>query len=142
MDADFEWDGRWHGGAQNFWVCVEDRDSNKIHHQENIILSKRTYKDSVVLEFMVPIFTSVPEQYYIRLCADGWVGIENVFPVPLKDIEIPKESAPYTDLLDLTPLPTTALNNPVYEMLYTKFQTFNPVRLVLILIVAFRFSKL
>ena len=128
LDADFEWDGRWHGGAQSFWICVEDRDSNKIHHQEQITLSKRTYRESVVLEFMVPIFTSVPEQYYIRLCADGWVGIEIVFPVPLRDIEIPTETAPYTDLLDLTPLPTTALNNPLYEQLYTKFQTFNPVR--------------
>lgn len=94
------------------------------------------------MEFMVPIFTSVPEQYYIRLCADGWVGIENVFPVPLKDIEIPKESAPYTDLLDLTPLPTTALNNPLYETLYTKFQTFNPVRNFLLVFTVPRLSNL
>jgi hypothetical protein len=33
----------------------------------------------------------------------------------------------FTALQDLTPLPTSALNDPRYEKLY-KFEAFNPVR--------------
>lgn len=37
---------------------------------------------------------------------------------------------PYTNLIDLTPLPTSALNDPVYESLYDKIdtKTFNPIQ--------------
>jgi activating signal cointegrator complex subunit 3 len=128
MVSVFEWDSKWHGGAQNFWMLVEDRDSNKIHYHEHVIMSKRSYTEPVTFDFSIPIFSNVPKQYHIRVIADGWVGVEHVFPVPLQDFEIPTESTSYTDLLDLTPLPVTALNNPTYEQLYAKFKTFNPVK--------------
>lgn len=35
----------------------------------------------------------------------------------------------FSELLDLTPLAITALNNPNYEMLY-KFSHFNPVQVI------------
>ena len=74
--ADFKWHGRWHGGAQSFWMWVEDSDGIRIHHHEHITLSKRTYKDPLVLEFSIPLFGSSPKQYFIRVIADGWVGVE------------------------------------------------------------------
>jgi hypothetical protein len=36
------------------------------------------------------------------------------------------ERMEYTNLLDLQPLPITALNEPLYEELY-KFKFFNPI---------------
>ena len=34
----------------------------------------------------------------------------------------------HTDLMDLTPLPVTALQNEKFEQLYSKFKTFNPIQ--------------
>lgn len=128
LAADFDWNGRWHGGAQTFWLWVEDRDSNTIHHHEHVTLSRRTFREPVVLDFFIPLFISSPEQYYIRVVADGWVGVGQIIPVPLQDIAMPHDEMSHTDLLDLTPLPSAALNNPKYEQLYSKFEVFNPVR--------------
>lgn len=124
--ADFEWNGRWHGGAQSFWFWVEAGDN--IYHHEHVTLLRRTYAEPRIIEFMIPTFSDSMKQYFLRIVADGWVGVEHLLPVPLKNIEMPKEVSPHTDLLDLTPLPTAALNNPMYEQLYSKFNTFNPVR--------------
>jgi len=93
-----------------------------------LTLSKRTYADPLVLEFSIPLFGSSPKQYFVRIIADGWVGVEQILPVSFRDVEMPVDMTPHTDLLDLTPLPTAALNNPKYEQLYSKFDTFNPVR--------------
>ena len=124
--ADFEWHVRWHGGAQSFWFWVEAGD--KIYHHEHITFSRRTYAEPRLIETMIPTFSNSTTQYYVRIVADGWIGVEHLFPIPIKNIELPIERSPHTDLLDLTPLPTTALNNPKYEQLYSsKFSAFNPV---------------
>lgn len=34
----------------------------------------------------------------------------------------------HTDLIDLTPLPTSALQETKYEQLYQKYTTFNPIQ--------------
>jgi hypothetical protein len=77
------------------------------------------------LDFSIPVFDT--NDFHIRVVSESWVGVESSFPVRMRDIKMPAEKATQTDLLDLTPLPTTALNNPKYEQLYTKFKTFNPV---------------
>ena len=42
---------------------------------------------------------------------------------------LPEKFPPPTELLDLQPLPVTALRNPVYEDLYSgKFPFFNPIQ--------------
>jgi superfamily II DNA/RNA helicase len=38
------------------------------------------------------------------------------------------QEMPYTDLMNLTPLPVTALQNVKFEQLYSKFKTFNPIQ--------------
>lgn len=43
------------------------------------------------------------------------------------DVQFPASQDIKTDVLDLTPLPISALQNDRYEKLYTKFETFNPV---------------
>ena len=30
LHPDFNWSPRWHGGAQSFWLWVEDGDNNKV----------------------------------------------------------------------------------------------------------------
>lgn len=125
LRVSFEWVGRWHGGAQSFWLWIENQ--NRILHHEHFVISWKTNKEPIVLDFSIPVFESATEQYCIRLVSDSWVGVEQVVPISVDDINIPVEKTISTPLFDLTPLPTSALNNPKYEQLYTKFKTFNPV---------------
>jgi activating signal cointegrator complex subunit 3 len=124
----FEWHGRWHGGAQSFWMWVENGDTGKLYHYENILLSRKTFPDSVKVETLLPAFDPMPNHYVIRVISDFWVGCEVAYPVPLTSLTMPQERTPWTDLLDLTPLPTSAVQEPRYLPLYSKFDTFNPIQ--------------
>ena len=67
-------------------------------------------------------------QYLVRVISDSWVGVEVLYPVSLGETVLPRQATIHTDLIDLTPLPTTALQNDKYEEVYSKIQTFNPVQ--------------
>ena len=41
---------------------------------------------------------------------------------------MPEQKTPYTDLLNLTPLPVTSLQEDKYIQLYSNIETFNPVQ--------------
>jgi activating signal cointegrator complex subunit 3 len=125
LEVRFEWVSRWHGGAQSFWMWLEQGD--KILHHEQFIVSWKTHDEPIAIDFSIPLFGSSAEQYFLRMVSDGWVGVEQLIPVSVDDIDLPVEQTISTELFDLTPLPTSALNNPKYEQLYTKFTSFNPV---------------
>lgn len=80
------------------------------------------------LELTLPAFDPLPPQYFIRAVSDNWVGSEMLLPVTFENLMMPDQSMPYTNLMDLTPLPVSALNNKNFEALYTKFKTFNPIQ--------------
>lgn len=124
----FEWHGRWHGGAQSFWMWVENGESGKIYHYENILLSRRTFPEPVNIEVLLPAFSPMPNHYIIRVASDYWVSCELMHSVPLTSLNMPTESTPWTDLLNLTPLPTSAVQDPQYVQLYSKIETFNPIQ--------------
>ena len=92
------------------------------------MFSKRTYPDPIILDLSIPAFDPLPNQYYVRLVSDNWVAVEVLHPISLRNIKMPEQKTPFTDLIDLTPLPTTALQEPKYEQLYSKFDTFNPIQ--------------
>jgi activating signal cointegrator complex subunit 3 len=125
--ADFAWNNRWHGVAQSFWVWVEDTEGDKVFHCEQVLVSKINSQKPTILSFSLPLFNSSSRRYTVRTVSDVWAGIEQVLSVPLANITIPTTYTPYTALLNLTPLPTSALGNAVYKQLYSKFSTFNPV---------------
>lgn len=124
----FEWHGRWHGGAQSFWMWVENGESGKIYHYENFLLSRRTFPDPVKVEVLLPAFSPMPSHYIIRVASDYWVSCEIMYSVPLTSLNMPTEKTPWTDLLNLTPLPTPAVQDPRYVQLYSKIETFNPIQ--------------
>eukprot|EP00536_Pseudo-nitzschia_multiseries_P002204 jgi/Psemu1/322449/estExt_fgenesh1_pg.C_290027 len=127
LSPDFEWQGRWHGGAVFFWLWIEDAQSERIYHQEQVMFTKKTYPDSVNLEMYIPTFET-SAQYIVRVVSDSWVGVEVIHPVSLEQTRMPKQIVTNTDLMDLTPLPTTALQNEKYEQLFSRIETFNPVQ--------------
>jgi hypothetical protein len=98
------------------------------YHSEHVIFSRRTHPDSVMLDLTIPAFDPLPTQYFIRVVSDSFVGVEQLMPVSFRNIKMPSQRTPYTDLIDLTPLPTTALQDPKYEQLYSKINTFNPIQ--------------
>jgi len=129
----FRWDGRWHGGAEQFWFWVEDTDNSQIYHHERLVVTKRTHSETSVLDFFLPTFGKSSGQYALRTLSDSWVGADQVFPVSFDEsIRIPRVETNITTLQDLNPLPPSALQEPKYEQLYEKFAAFNPVRIRLL----------
>lgn len=72
----------------------------------------------------------------ILLCLDlryvFWafcVGSETQLPVSFRHLILPEKNPPLTELLDLQPLPVSALRNVDFEALYNdKFPYFNPIQ--------------
>lgn len=128
IQADFRWIKRWHGGAQSFWVFVEDLNANRIYQQEYLTLSFKNYTEPQLLNILVPAFDANPDEYFVRVVSDSFVGVESLTPVPLRGIKCPEHKTVNTELLDLTPLPVSALQEPRYEQLFTKFTSFNPIQ--------------
>ncbi|KAI6206534.1 hypothetical protein M3Y94_00923100 [Aphelenchoides besseyi] len=93
------------GSTQRFWVIVEDMDTNTILHHEQINYNKRK----------------------LRIVSDDWVVEDTRVPLSMNNYVLPETIRPHTDLLDLEPLPISALKNVSYQNLYG-FQFFNPVQ--------------
>ena len=129
LEPHFKWSGRWHGGAVGFWVWVEDEHISTVYHHEFIIFSRKSHPQPITLEMNIPVFPPKPEYYFLRVISDTWVGCESLLQVPLADVLLPHNENPYTDLLDLTPLPVSALQDHTYEQIYrSRFERFNPIQ--------------
>lgn len=130
IHADFRWNDRVHGKtSEPFWIWIEDPDNNHIYHSEYV----HVHKKHVVLEqpqslvFTIPIFEPLPTQYLVRAISDRWLGSDSTWPISFQHLILPDKHPPHTELLDLQPLPVTALDNPQLEKLYG-FTHFNPIQ--------------
>lgn len=128
ITPDFQWDDSIHGFVEPFWVIVEDNDGEYILYHEYFLLKKQYIDEDHTLNFTVPIYEPLPPQYFIRVVSDRWLGSQSVLPVSFRHLILPEKYPPPTELLDLQPLPVTALRNPSYESLYQEFKHFNPVQ--------------
>lgn len=128
ITPDFQWDDKVHGYVEPFWVIVVDNDGEYILHHEYFILKKQYVDEDHTLNFTVPIYEPMPPQYFIRVVSDRWLGSQTVLPVSFRHLILPEKYPPPTELLDLQPLPVTALRNPLYESLYKEFKHFNPIQ--------------
>lgn len=128
ITPDFQWDEKVHGYVEPFWIIVEDNDGEHILHHEYFILKMQYVEEDHNLSFTVPIFEPMPPQYFIRVISDRWLGCETMLPVSFRHLRLPEKYPPPTELLDLQPLPVSALRNPAFEALYQQFKHFNPVQ--------------
>lgn len=129
LTPEFSWRDNIHGAALRWLVWVEDSDNEKIYHSEMWTLTKKMWKEGAQkITFAVPISEPLPPQYYIRAVSDSWLGSEALLAVSFKSLILPERHPPHTELLDLDPLPVSALGNPTYEALYTRFSHFNPIQ--------------
>ncbi|XP_071902326.1 DExH-box ATP-dependent RNA helicase DExH14 isoform X2 [Coffea arabica] len=128
ITPDFVWKDRFHGTALRWWILVEDSDNDHIYHSELFTLTKRMAKaEPYKLSFTVPIFEPHPPQYYIRAVSDSWLHAEAFYTISFHNLALPEGRTSHTELLDLKPLPVTALGNETYEALYN-FTHFNPIQ--------------
>ena len=126
----FSWDDKAHGSScEPWWIWVEDAENDHIYHSEYFLLMKKQVvnEEPQELVFTIPIFDPLPPQYMVRAVSDRWLGAEAVVALSFKHLILPEIHPPHTTLLDLHPLPITALKNKSFQELY-KFQYFNPVQ--------------
>ena len=148
ITPDFIWDEKIHGQSEAFWILVEDVDSEVILHHEYFLLKAKYATDEHLVKFFVPVFEPLPPQYFLRVVSDRWIASETQLPVSFRHLLLPgmlyemlmknsflfdhqsfilEKNMPPTELLDLQPLPITALRNPKFESIY-KFPQFNPIQ--------------
>jgi len=130
ITPDFQWDPKVHGRAEPFWVFVEDVNGEQLLHQELFVLKERGAEEEHTLNFTVPITEPLPPQYFIRVTSDRWINAQTLLPVSFRHLILPEKYPPHTELLDLQPLPLTALRWPEAEHLYAAqgVKVFNPIQ--------------
>lgn len=84
-------------------------------------------EEELSLVFTIPIFEPLPSQYYVHAVSDRWLAAETVCAISFQHLILPEKHPPHTELLDLQPLPVSALNNISYQLLYN-FTHFNLVQ--------------
>lgn len=126
---EFTWNDRHHGTSEAYWIWVENSESSEIYHHEYFILNRKKLHDDHELNFTIPLTDPLPSQIYVRAVSDRWLGAETVHPVSFKHLIRPETESVYTDLLDLQPLPVSALKDVRLEEIYGKrFKFFNPMQ--------------
>ncbi|RPB18975.1 activating signal cointegrator 1 complex subunit 3, partial [Terfezia boudieri ATCC MYA-4762] len=129
ITPEFKWNDRIHGKSESYWIWVENSDTSEIYHSEFFILTKKKLYDDHELNFTIPLSDPLPSQIYVRASSDRWLGVETVEAVSFQHLIRPDTESVYTELLNLQPLPITALKNPVLEELYgQRFRFFNPMQ--------------
>ena len=129
LTADFRWNDRHNGTSESYWIWVENSETSEIYHHEYFILTRKKLYDDHELSFTIPLCDPLPTQIYVRAVSDRWLGAETVTPVSFQHLIRPDTESVYTDLLDLQPLPISALKNPLLEEIYgRRFQFFNPMQ--------------
>ncbi len=129
VTPDFRWNDHLHGNSESYYIWVENSDSSEIYHHEFFILNRRKLHDDHELNFTIPLSDPLPNQIYVRAVSDRWLGAETVTAVSFQHLIRPDTESVYTDLLNLQPLPISALKNQGLEEIYAqRFQYFNPMQ--------------
>ncbi|KAK6736456.1 hypothetical protein RB195_019253 [Necator americanus] len=130
ITPDFQWDEKVHGSAEGFWIFVEDVDGELILHHEYFLLKQKFCTEEHVVKMFVPVFDPLPPLYFVRVVSDRWLGSETVLPISFRHLVLPEKYPPPTELLDLQPLPISALNNKHFEAVFQakEIKIFNPIQ--------------
>ncbi|OAA63683.1 pre-mRNA splicing factor [Niveomyces insectorum RCEF 264] len=131
ITPNFEWDDEVHGLAESFWIVVEDSDGEDILYHEQFLLRKdyaQSETNEHVVEFTVPITDPMPPNYFVSMISDRWMHAETRLAVPFQKLILPEKFPPHTELLELQPLPVSALKSKAYISLYPDWTHFNRIQ--------------
>lgn len=127
ITPDFQFDPQVHDYNQLFLIIVEDVNGEKILHHENFSLTCDYASDDHLISFIVPIFEPFPVQYFVKIISDRWLHSETTLPLSFKSLLLPAKFPPPTELLDLQPLPVSAIKNSKFHKLFSHLRQFNPI---------------
>lgn len=129
ITPDFQWDEKVHGGAEAFWILVEDVDGEIILFHDQFLLRQRYADQEHHVNFTIPMLDPLPPNYFISVVSDRWLHSETRLPISFKHLILPDKFPPPTTLLDLQPLPISALHNKEFEAIYSSSITsFNKIQ--------------
>ncbi|KAI1005935.1 Pre-mRNA-splicing factor [Podosphaera aphanis] len=131
ITPNFEWDDEIHGAAETFWVIAEDCDGEEILFHDQLIIRKIFAQAEIkehIVEFTVPITEPMPPNYFVSVISDRWMHSETKLEVSFQKLLLPEKFPPHTQLLDLQPLPVTAIKNDEFRELYPEWERFNKIQ--------------
>ncbi|KAJ3033781.1 DEIH-box ATPase [Rhizophlyctis rosea] len=128
ITPDFQWDEKVHTGNETFLILVEDVDGEIILYHDVFVLKQRYAEEDHHVTFTVPLFEPLPPNYFVSVVSDRWLHSETRLPVSFKHLILPERYPPHTELLDLQPLPVSALKNAEYEGVYAGMRHFNAIQ--------------
>ncbi|KAJ2981693.1 hypothetical protein NQ176_g1869 [Zarea fungicola] len=131
ITPNFEWDDAVHSGAESFWIFVEDCDGEDILFHDTFLLRKDyavAESNEHIVDFTVPMTDPMPPNYFISVVSDRWMHSETRIPVSFHKLILPEKFPPHTELLELQPLPVSALKVASYVKLYPDWKQFNKIQ--------------
>ncbi|KIH87831.1 pre-mRNA-splicing helicase BRR2 [Sporothrix brasiliensis 5110] len=131
ITPNFAWDDEVHGLSESFWIIVEDSDGEDILYHDQFLLRKefaQSENNEHVVDFTVPITEPMPPNYFVTVVSDRWMHAETRLAVPFQKLLLPDKFQPHTELLDLQPLPVSALKTKDQMALYPEWPTFNRIQ--------------
>jgi len=128
ITPDFNFDAKVHDYSQLFWIIVCDVNEEKILHHEAFSLKLSESQVEHFVNFTVPVLEPLPPQYFVKVVNDRWLHSESVLPISFRHLILPQKFLPHTALLDLQPLPITALKSKGLQSMYTHIRNFNPIQ--------------
>ena len=131
ITPNFEWNDALHGAAEMFWILVEDCDGEEILFHDQFVLRRHyalSENNEHVVELTVPITEPMPPNYFVTVLSDRWMHSETKLPLSFQRLVLPEKFPPHTPLLDLQPLPISALKREEYQALYGNWKQFNKIQ--------------
>ena len=122
------WSDVWNGTNEPFHLFVSDTVNDDVYHHEEFSVLKKSRTTPIVITTIIPLVEDPrPNQLVVSIVSDRYVGLQFFESVTIPEMPLSSVTTPTTDLLDLAPLPTRALNNASFESIYT-FSHFNPIQ--------------
>lgn len=128
ITPDFQWNPNVHGGAETFWILVEDVDGEILLYHDQVVIRERYKEDDHTVTFTVPMLEPTPPNYFVSVVSDRWMHSETRLPISFKNFILPEKFPPPTPLLDLQPLPVQALHIKEFEKIYSDVTSFNKIQ--------------
>ena len=132
ISPSFEWDDSIHAAAESFWIVVEDCDGEDVLFHDQFVLRKEYAQEDGendhIIEFTVPFTDPMPPNYFVSVISDRWMHSETRISVSFHNMILPEKFPRHTELLDLQPLPVSALKVADFIKLYPRIKFFNKIQ--------------
>jgi hypothetical protein len=113
----WKYNPKWHLKSEVFWILFDDE--QELLHSETFVIEEEfvTKQRQVNVSFYVRYKGKNFSTYRLLVTSDRWLtendNEEGIF-LNLDNLGIELDTMPFTELLDLQPLPVTALKNPIF----------------------------